>query len=49
MLTITIGQFVFEASLGSLFVRVPLIGQAFLGRGLSAFDAWRTLKVTGKV
>jgi len=40
------GSFIFEISLSSVFVRLPLVGQGYLdlaGQGLSAWDSWGKL------
>ena len=39
---IRIASFQFEVTWGYLFIRVPWVGEAFLGRGLPAcFNPWR--------
>lgn len=48
-MVIAFGGFRFEVRGLTLFVRVPLVGQAFLGGGLSAYDSWRTLRRLGGV
>jgi hypothetical protein len=42
-MSITIGTFVVEASFSSLYIRLPLIGAAFIGEGMTCFDSWKKL------
>lgn len=44
-----IGNFEIETHRASLFLRIPLLGQAFIGQGLTSFDSWRSLKQAREV
>ena len=43
-MNITVGRFVVECSLTSFFVKVPGVGAAFIGEGMTCFDKWDDLK-----
>lgn len=43
------GNLVVELKAGGLFVRVPYVGQAYLGNGMTAADSWGTLRRTREV
>ncbi len=50
MIRFKIGRnFIVEVTTSSAFVRLPLVGQAFLGRGLSSWDRWSHLRSNGEV
>ena len=49
-MTININRrFIIELHRRSVFVRLPFVGQAFIGRGMTSADGGRTLKATGEV
>jgi hypothetical protein len=44
-----IGGFRIEVVGGGWYVRVPWVGAAFIGAGLTAWSSWRSLQEAGEV
>jgi hypothetical protein len=43
-MALSFGRFRFEASGSGVYVRVPLIGAAWIGGGLTRFDGWAAVR-----
>ncbi|WP_337996269.1 hypothetical protein [Oleispirillum naphthae] len=50
-MNIKIGSFILETYSNGIFLRLPLIGQAFISRdpGFRAWDSWSALRASGEV
>ena len=42
-------HFILDLYRASLFIRLPYVGQAFIGGGFREMDSWRELKRVGEV
>ena len=43
-MSLSFGRFRFEVSRCGVYVRIPLVGAAWIGGGLTRFDGWATVR-----
>ena len=48
-MNIRINSLIIETHYKAIYIRIPFVGAAFIGGGMTAFDSWGELKRLGEV